>query len=111
MKDLHLWATSVVSSNIPQKLKVEPLTVPVRSAPIILREVLPGLQRYNNVHRYNGLGIPLPGDGLDVKRLYHSGSSHSGQWPVDCVECGKQVADQLDHLGVGTGGKCMVSFP
>ena len=111
MKDLHLWATSVVSSGIPPELQEEPLTTPVRSAPAILREVLPGLQRYNNVSGYNGLGIPFPGDGLAVKRLHHSSSSHTGQWPVDCVECGKQVADQLNQFGVGTDGKCMVSFP
>ena len=101
---LCLWCAGVVHTDIPPELQAEVLTTPLRSAPSVLREVRPALGLWSRVGKVNGYsdsGLPAPGDGPSVVRLYHRGDGHTSEYPVDCVQCGHDVAIQLSRLGVG----------
>ncbi|XP_070207885.1 uncharacterized protein [Littorina saxatilis] len=109
---LHLWAAGVRHDAIPPSLQPEPLTVPLRCAPSVLREVQTAVGRYKGqVHNYSDSGVPAPGDGLRVIRLSHHGNAHRGRWPVECQQCGKEVAAELRRLGVGSGGSSLFNSP
>ena len=112
VSDLHLWTAAVVHTHIPKELQKERLTFPLRSAPVVIREIEQGMQRYENtIHNYSKRSIRSPAEGLDVIWLrHHHGNGHQGQWPVECFECGKKVAAELRCLGVGTDGKCVMSL-
>ena len=74
----------------------------------MLREVKPALAaRSDEIHGYSDSGLPAPGDGPSVIELYHGGYGHSGLYPVDCDQCGRDVADTLRRIGVGVGGECI----
>ncbi|KAK7089165.1 hypothetical protein V1264_024226 [Littorina saxatilis] len=108
---LHLWAAGVRHDAIPPSLRPEPLTVPLRCAPSVLREVQTAVDRYQGlVHNYSDSGVPAPGDGLRVIRLSHHGNAHRGRWPVECQQCGKEVAAELLRLGVGSGGSSLPNY-
>ena len=101
---LYLWCAGVGHTDIPSALQVELLTSPLRSAPAVLREVQPAVDlwsRVGQVHGYSDSGLPAPGDGPSVMQLYHHGDSHTSDHPVDCVQCGHDVAALLRRLGVG----------
>ena len=83
------------------------MTLPLRCAPVVQREVQLGIQTFK-IHSYSDGGVSSPGDGMLVTRLVHSGHFHTGPWPVECFQCGKDVAAELRRLGVGTEGKEMV---
>ncbi|XP_070203614.1 uncharacterized protein [Littorina saxatilis] len=61
---------------------------------------IPVIHRFK-VHDYSDSGVPAPGDGLSVIRLSHHGNAHTGRWPVDCAQCGQDIAAVLRRLGVG----------
>ena len=102
---LCLWAAGVGHDDVPPPLRTECLTTPLRSAPVVWREVQRGFHRFSDIHSYSDSGLPVPGDGLRVVRLSHHGDAHTGRWPVECVQCGKDVAVELRRLGVGPGGE------
>ena len=105
---LYLWCAGVVHTAIPRQLQEEVLTTPLRSAPSVVREVQPALDvRSDDIHGYSDSGLPAPGDGPSVIELHHRGYGHSGQYPVDCDQCGKDVAATLRSIGVGGGGECI----
>ena len=105
---LYLWCAGVYHTDIPRQLQEEVLTTPLRSAPSVVREVQPELDEWSHVIRgYSDSGLPAPGDGPSVIELHHDGYGHSGQYPVDCVQCGRDVADTLRRIGVGVGGECI----
>ncbi|XP_070183021.1 uncharacterized protein [Littorina saxatilis] len=108
---LHLWAAGVLHTDIPPSLRPEPLTVPLRCAPSVLREVQKAVDRYGGVHNYSDSGVPAPGDGLRVIRLSHHGNAHTGRWPAECRQCGKEIAAELRRLGVGSGGNSLPNSP
>ncbi|XP_070184187.1 uncharacterized protein [Littorina saxatilis] len=62
-------------------------------------------------HNYSDSGVPAPGDGLRVIRLSHHGNAHRGRWPVECQQCGKEVAVELRRLGVGSGDSSLPNSP
>ena len=102
---LCLWIARVRHDKIPDVLSTETLTTPLRSAPVVLREVKPGVERHN-VHNYSdGPGLPSPSDGPRVMRLLHGGAEHSGTWPHQCRRCGRDVARVLRQLNVGAEGQ------
>ena len=109
----RVWVASVhnvddQSVNLPFGLQTERLTVPLRSAPVIVREVQPAIGKLGYTLPYDDLhcsGIASPADGMKIIRLSHRGRSHQGQWPVDCAQCGVDVADILDKLHVGKAGR------
>ncbi|XP_070188591.1 uncharacterized protein [Littorina saxatilis] len=109
---LHLWAAGVRHDAIPPSLRPEPLTVPLRCAPSVLREVQTAVGRMTGgIHNYSDSGVPAPGDGLRVIRLSHHGNAHTGRWPAECRQCGKEVAAELRRLGVGSGGNSLPNSP
>ncbi len=84
------------------------LTTPLRSAPSVLRAVQPEIDVWSGViHGYSDSGLPAPGDGPSVIELDHDGDGHRGLNPVDCDQCGRDVADTLRRIGVGGGGECI----
>ncbi|XP_070203630.1 uncharacterized protein [Littorina saxatilis] len=97
---LYLWCAGVLNRDIPPALQTQVFTVPLRSAPAVLREIQPVIHRFK-VHDYSDSGVPAPGDGLSVIRLSHHGNAHTGRWPVDCAQCGQDIAAELRRLGVG----------
>ena len=101
---LYLWCAGVVHTAIPPALQEEIFTTPLRSAPAVLRQVQPALGVWSSVGHilgYSDSGLPAPGDGPSVVRLYHHGDGHTSGHPVDCVQCGHDVAALLRRLGVG----------
>ena len=102
VRHLYLWCAGVAHADIPPKLQVEILTTPLRSAPVVLRQVRPAFQVLSHrVLDYTDSDIPAPGDGPSVLELCHGGGGHTSQYPVDCVQCGHDVAALLTRLGVG----------
>ncbi|XP_070202845.1 uncharacterized protein [Littorina saxatilis] len=97
---LYLWCAGTNNRDIPPALQTQVFTVPLRSAPAVLREIQPVIHRIN-VHAYSDSGVPAPGDGLSVIRLSHHGNAHTGRWPLDCAQCGQDIAAVLRRLGVG----------
>ncbi|XP_070200978.1 uncharacterized protein [Littorina saxatilis] len=99
---LYLWCTGVYKTGIPPALQTQVFTVPLRSASAVLREIRPVIRRYD-VHDYSAdSGVPAPGDGLRVIQLSHHGNAHTGRWPVDCAQCGQDIAAELRRLDVGS---------
>ena len=108
MTHLYLWCAGVYHSDIPPELQEEVLTTPLRSAPVIVREVRPELFVHSSeIHGYSDSGLPAPGDGPSVIQLHHGGYGHRGRRPVDCDQCGRDVAAKLRSIGVGVGGECI----
>ena len=105
---LYLWCAGVYHNEIPPELQEEVLTTPLRSAPVIVREVQPELDEWSGlIHDYSDSGLPAPGDGPSVIELHHEGYGHSDGHPVDCDQCGRDVAATLRTIGVGVGGECI----
>ena len=108
VKNLYLWCAGVVHTDIPPELQAEVLTTPLRSAPSVIREVQPRLGVWSReVHDYSDSGLPAPGDGPSMIQLLHRGHRHRSEHPVDCVQCGRDVAAQLRELDVGAEGECI----
>ncbi|KAK7098141.1 hypothetical protein V1264_002501 [Littorina saxatilis] len=97
---LYLWCAGIENTETPPALQTQVFTVPLRSAPAVLREIQPVIHRFA-VHDYSDSGVPAPGDGLSVIRLSHHGNAHTGRWPLDCAQCGQDIAAELRRLGVG----------
>ena len=77
---LYLWCAGVYHRDIPRQLQEEVLTTPLRSAPVIVREVKPALVVWSDViHDYSDSGLPAPGDGPSVIQLHHRGDGHRGR--------------------------------
>ena len=95
-------------TDILPELQVEVLTTPLRSAPSVRREVQARLVVWSRVvHDYSDSGLPAPGDGPSVIELLLRGRRHRRRLPVDCIQCGKDVAAELRELGIGAGGECI----
>ena len=103
---MQVFVTETYHRNILPELQEEVLTTPLRSAPSVLREVQSGLHlRSHEIRDYSDSGLPAPGDGPSVTELEHRGYNHRGGHPVDCDQCGRNVAVTLRSLGVGDGGE------
>ncbi|XP_025111920.1 uncharacterized protein LOC112574818 [Pomacea canaliculata] len=102
--DLHLWAANCYHEVAPDGWQVEHLTRPLRSPPTVVREVEQDdeITKLRRVHPYSERGVPDHTDGPPVTRLYHRGQGHSGDWPVDCVTCGRELASLLHSLRVNS---------
>ncbi|PVD22622.1 hypothetical protein C0Q70_18442 [Pomacea canaliculata] len=62
------------------------------------------ITKYRRVLTYTERGVSDHTDGPPVTRLFHRGQGHSGDFPVDCVTCGREVASFLHSLRVGVTG-------
>ena len=108
VKNLYLWCAGIVHTDLPPELQEEVLTTPLRSAPSVRRVVQERLGAWSHyVHGYSDSGLPAPGDGPSVIKLLHDGDGHGSRHPVDCVQCGRDVAAKLMELGVGAEGECI----
>ena len=107
VQNLNIWMAGVHDDTIPPQLQTEAFTTPLRSAPAILREMGPEIERWSgHVLPYSDSGLPAPGDGPSVVRLLHEGNAHiQGGRPLDCAQCGREVAAELRRLDVGTEGE------
>ncbi|XP_025078808.1 uncharacterized protein LOC112554944 [Pomacea canaliculata] len=108
---LHLWAASCFHDYAPAGWQIEYLTRPLRSPPAVVREVEQDkrITRDRHVRPYRERGVPDHTDGPPVTRLYHRGQGHSGDRPVDCVTCGREVASFLHSLRVDVTGRSTTS--
>ncbi|PVD36608.1 hypothetical protein C0Q70_03593 [Pomacea canaliculata] len=82
-----------------QVFQSETLTVPLRCAPSVLEEVTKGIKNTFGVCGYSTGAVPSPFDGPNVIRLHHCSSSHLVRWPLDCEQCGHDIAAELKKLG------------
>ncbi|XP_025113046.1 uncharacterized protein LOC112575403 [Pomacea canaliculata] len=100
---LHLWAASCYHKVAPAGWQEEYLTRPLRSPPVVVREVeqdiVMALDR--DVQAYSERGVPDHTDGPPVKHIIHHGHGRSPYWPVNCVNCGREVARFLLSLQMG----------
>lgn len=105
--DLHLWAASYFHRNAPTGWQVKYLTRPLRSPPAVIREVEKdeNITRHCLVQAYSERGVPDHTDGPPVIRLYHRGQGHSALLPVDCVACGRDIANFLLIVCVSSPGR------
>ena len=106
--NLYLWCAGVVHTNRPLELQEEVVATPLRSAPSVTREVRERLDEWSGeVRDYSDSGLPAPGDWPSVIQLQHRGHRRISEHPVDCDQCGRDVAAQLRELGVGAEGECI----
>ncbi|XP_025103269.1 uncharacterized protein LOC112569638 [Pomacea canaliculata] len=108
--DVHVWAASCYHGDPPAGWQMEYLTRPLRSPPAVVREVEQSkLIEDKYVLRYSKRRVPDHTDGPPVRRLYHGGQGHSGDWPINCVTCGREVARVLHSLRVGVKDTVVIS--
>lgn len=101
---LHFWAAVLRRASRSKVLKVGKLTEPLRSSPVVQREVQRGFRSLTDVYPYSREGVPSPWDGPEVVRLRHEGKSHQVRWPTECRQCGRDIGEKLRELGVGAKG-------
>ncbi|XP_025114340.1 uncharacterized protein LOC112576250 [Pomacea canaliculata] len=97
---VHLWAASCYHGLAPKDWHEEYLTRPLRSPPVVVREVQKArdIVKEGTVHGYSDRGVPDHTDGPSVQWLYHGGEGHLPVWLGDCNMCGRQVANFLHSL-------------
>lgn len=81
------------------------LTTPLRSPPVVAREVMVADEIKTDlaVDGYTTIDVPVSTEGPSVRRIthYRNKSGHIGTWPRDCKQCGLEVALILEELNVG----------
>ncbi|XP_025103270.1 uncharacterized protein LOC112569639 [Pomacea canaliculata] len=108
--DVHVWAASCYHVDAPYGWQMEYLTRPLRSPPVVVREVEQSkIMEDKYVLRYSKRCVPDHTDGPPVRRLHHRGQGHSGDWPINCVTCGRDVARVLHSLRVAVTDTVVIS--
>ncbi|KAK7499553.1 hypothetical protein BaRGS_00009205, partial [Batillaria attramentaria] len=96
--DLRLWAANLYHNSRPPCLTAVPMLEPLRTTPVITREV-------QTSHYIQAQGPP-------VRYLHHSGEGHNiSDWPGECLQCGKDLARELHELHVGLEATGDISIP
>nr|KAG5706698.1 hypothetical protein BaRGS_005768 [Batillaria attramentaria] len=93
--ELYLWAASMYHSHRPPCLKEVPMTEPLRTPPVVTKEVQQSayIQRHAKVRDYTEGSAPPPAYGPAKRFLYHKGKEHCNYVnPIECEECGVEVA-------------------
>lgn len=102
---LRFWAASVHHEAIPRYLQDEKLTLPLRSPPVVVSMVKKAveIEKHNDVQDYQESGLPTSTYGPPVKQITHheDQSGHTRSAPLNCVECGRLIAEVLKELHVG----------
>ena len=72
-----------------------------------MREIRPAFDQLPMLHDYSDGSLAAPGDGMRVRHLRHRGSDgdHAAGGPVECVQCGRDVASELRALLGGATGR------
>ncbi|XP_070185022.1 uncharacterized protein [Littorina saxatilis] len=109
VNELHLWLASCSNFDIPFRLTKVTLSEPLRSPPVVVREI--SQSRYftdNYCPAYRESSAPPPCDGPPVRYVRHTArrDGHSGDEPDDCQACGAELASLLctDLRVGGTAG-------
>lgn len=87
VSNLHLWAATCYHGNAPTGWQTESLTRPLRSPPVIVREIEQdwAMTRSKEVQAYSERGVPDHTDGPPVTQLTHRGQDHSGHVIGECI--------------------------
>ncbi|XP_025112045.1 uncharacterized protein LOC112574897 [Pomacea canaliculata] len=97
--DLHLWAASSYHGHAPDGWQVEYLTRPLRSPPVVVREVQNAREITDaEVKPYRECNVPCHTYGPPVRHLRHQGQVHSSRKIIDCSACGSKIATFLHSL-------------
>lgn len=85
------------------------MTQPLRSPPVVVREVKesPEIRKMNHVYPYSGAATYAEADGPPVKRIthYRGQESHGECQPDECEQCGWDAAKILKDLDINGSGK------
>lgn len=98
---LCLWASAAHHRHRPECLQLECLTVPLRSAKVVVHEVAKAEEIQTGcVLQYENLtDVPDPTVGPQVKHLWHKGQEgHAEDRPDNCWQCGVDIAQTLNAL-------------
>lgn len=104
---VYLWGASMHHNIRPYCLEEVKLTIPLRSPPVVVREVMKADEmKTHKVHEYTDREVHVSTDGPTIRRIKHQEgqSGHKGILPRDCEECGHHVAHVLAELNVGQTG-------
>lgn len=103
---MYLWGASIYHGYAPPDVTEFKFTEPLRTPPEITDEVKKSeIMRDGFVRGYGVRSTPPVSRGLPPRHLRHKGSNHNvGRTPVDCEQCGLNVADVLEELNVGKAG-------
>ncbi|XP_025101013.1 uncharacterized protein LOC112568121 isoform X2 [Pomacea canaliculata] len=96
--DLHLWAASCTHEVVPPSgWHLEILTRPLRCPPVVVREVEQekAIFQVGRIQRYEQVWGSTHSEGPPVKTLCHKGHGHSDNGPLQCRQCGTNLARYL----------------
>lgn len=86
----------------PLHLDMVTLSTPLRSPPVVVREVMEAFEiQSGEVYGYTLSSMPVTADGPAIMRISHHEAGHSGLKPHHCIECGHQIARILKQLHIG----------
>nr|KAG5685808.1 hypothetical protein BaRGS_001220 [Batillaria attramentaria] len=98
-KKLHMWAASVYHGYCPPCLKEAAFCEPLRTPPVVTREVTRSDVIKNGlVRQYSTSSAPQPCDGPRPIWILHQGKEHTRGWTGDCEQCGLELGDKLWEL-------------
>lgn len=100
-----LWAAAVQRHfRPPESLMEVSMSTPLRSPQFVVKEIEKAveIQKYHFVQDYTATKLPET-FGPHVRHIRHRSGQleHSGEWPEDCEQCGREVAGILKELQVG----------
>ncbi|KAK7491622.1 hypothetical protein BaRGS_00017075, partial [Batillaria attramentaria] len=96
VSQLRLWVASAGHSHTPARLTEFPMTEPLRTPPVVTREVEKSgfIREWKTILGYTPSPTPPPCDGPPLRVLYHRGQGHNeGRPPPECEQCGMDVAE------------------
>ena len=108
---VNVWCAG--TSNLkpcPDWMTEKILDVPLRSPPVVNREVGSSgqIRIYRNILPYSSTDTPAaPMDGPPIRWIKHKNQDGHDSFasPVDCGPCGLAIVQQLKELGVGKAGR------
>ncbi|XP_025112305.1 uncharacterized protein LOC112575029 isoform X2 [Pomacea canaliculata] len=100
---LHIWSANRYSGGCRSDCSVEYLSRPLRSPPVVVREIEKDLAFRRLDPLYSDRDVPDHTDGPPVRRLHHlyNAGGHTDFSPVSCAKCGHEVATFLFSLRIG----------
>ncbi|XP_025115929.1 uncharacterized protein LOC112577155 isoform X1 [Pomacea canaliculata] len=108
-REVHLWMAGAMHNCIPYGLEEKQMLVPLRCVPVVQRMLINvvDLEKINIKNYANRIHHSC--DGPNIIQLMHAGDGHAERWPLECWQCGFQIAEVLlQHLQIGCGipGMC-----
>ncbi|XP_025115937.1 uncharacterized protein LOC112577155 isoform X2 [Pomacea canaliculata] len=103
-REVHLWMAGAMHNCIPYGLEEKQMLVPLRCVPVVQRMLINvvDLEKINIKNYANRIHHSC--DGPNIIQLMHAGDGHAERWPLECWQCGFQIAEVLlQHLQIGCG--------